>query len=210
MRASTAAGRKAPALLPATEARAIAAFWASPTPHPHFHCGPGITRHPSIMQTALSRTPAGLRAPALSRAAPRRLAASRIAAPVRAQADDKASSALEPEALTTAALAATALLLPLVLPESAEAVPALIKGRTFSLIHPGAWSQWLEGMTARLRQPGAHADAATPHANAAPSHPPTHPLLAALPSPPPAAIMMFLFGGSVWAGYLGFQWRHAR
>lgn len=90
------------------------------------------------MQTALSRTPAGLRAPALSRAAPRRLAAPRVATPVRAQADDKFPQPLEPEALTTAALATAALLLPLALPESAEAVPAIIKGRTFSLIHPGA------------------------------------------------------------------------
>lgn len=71
-------------------------------------------------------------------AAPQR----RIGSIVRAAADPK-PSAQEAEAAqqaaTTALLAAAGLLAPMVLDaEAAQAVPALLKGRTFSLMHPGA------------------------------------------------------------------------
>ena len=59
---------------------------------------------------------------------------------VRAAADQEPARAQEAsaEATTTALLAAAGLLAPLLLDtESAQAVPDLIKGRTFSLIHPG-------------------------------------------------------------------------
>ncbi|KAI3430213.1 hypothetical protein D9Q98_004811 [Chlorella vulgaris] len=83
---------------------------------------------------------------------------------VRAAAEPKSAAerAEETQAAATTALLVTAgLLAPLLLDaDAAQAVPELLKGRTFSLIHP--------------------------------------------------AMMFFLFGSSVYAGYLGFQWRHAR
>jgi hypothetical protein len=74
-------------------------------------------------------------------AAPQR----RLASIVRAAADPK-PSAQEAEAAqqaaTTALLAAAGLLAPLVLDaEAAQAVPELLKGRTFSLMHPGVHQQ---------------------------------------------------------------------
>ncbi|PSC70229.1 plant F21F14-40 [Micractinium conductrix] len=106
-----------------------------------------------------SRTAAPSRRPAAASAAPLR-ACSTLA--VRASSDRPQQSAEEASAVTTTALlAAAGLLAPLLLDqEAAMAVPALIKGRTFSLIHP--------------------------------------------------AMMFFLFGSSVWAGWLGLQWRHTR
>lgn len=92
------------------------------------------------MQTALATS---LRPVGLSLRAPR-LSVRRSVAPLRAQADKDAaaSSQQQQEFAVTAALAAAGLLLPLVLDtESAQAVPDLIKGRTFSLIHPGARRQ---------------------------------------------------------------------
>ncbi|KAL4854865.1 Methyl-CpG-binding domain protein 2 [Chlorella vulgaris] len=83
---------------------------------------------------------------------------------VRAAAEPKSAAerAEETQAAATTALLVTAgLLAPLLLDaDAAQAVPELLKGRTFSLIHP--------------------------------------------------AMMFFLFGSSIYAGYLGFQWRHAR
>ncbi|EFN52449.1 hypothetical protein CHLNCDRAFT_32535 [Chlorella variabilis] len=102
---------------------------------------------------------------ALRQGAPKALAAPlRRSIAVRGSADQKpmAQAAQEQQQLaTTAVLAAAGLLAPFVLDaEAAQAVPEILKGRIFSLIHPG--------------------------------------------------MMLFLFGGSVYAGYLGFQWRHAR
>ncbi|KAI7840105.1 hypothetical protein COHA_006146 [Chlorella ohadii] len=84
----------------------------------------------------------------------------RAATLVRASADRQEAPQAQ-QVAATALLAAAGLLAPMVLDtEAAQAVPELLKGRTFSLIHP--------------------------------------------------AIMGFLFGGSLWAGYLGFQWRRTR
>lgn len=198
---------------------------------------------------------------------------------VRASADRQEAPQAE-QVAATALLVAAGLLAPMVLDtEAAQAVPDLIKGRTFSLIHPGEWAAQLQSLTARgwrmhkvggpaaaprgavalchlaacnasIAVPpvlsgslaaawlaawplGAAGQRCTDHVTLAsaarPSAPPLPPpadlcsaahtspnhnsCARALPSPPlhpPAAIMGFLFGGSLWAGYLGFQWRRTR
>ncbi|PRW20444.1 plant F21F14-40 [Chlorella sorokiniana] len=110
---------------------------------------------------ALSVSASLVRAPALRSSAVQRTSVRRTATLVRASADRQDAPQAQQELAATALLAAAGLLAPMVLDtEAAQAVPELLKGRTFSLIHP--------------------------------------------------AIMGFLFGGSLWAGYLGFQWRRAR
>lgn len=86
--------------------------------------------------------------PAAKRVGALRPAARAALAPIRASAQrpqaqqkTEAEQQAQAEQMGTAALAVAALLLPLVLDaEAAQAAPAILKGRTFSLIHPG--EQW--------------------------------------------------------------------
>lgn len=149
--------------------------------------------------------------------------ATRRALPVVRASGDRQQET-EEEQTTVAAttlLAAAGLLAPFLLDiESAQAVPEILKGRTASLIHPGECCE----------QPGSRCgeESAPPSAGAAwgsarlssAAHwsacllPPAkcgfiHPLLMHHTFSP-AAVMFFLFGGSVWAGWLGLQWRRTR
>ena len=154
---------------------------------------------------------------------------------VRASGDrESAQAAMEAEQLTTTALlVAAGLLAPLLLDaDSAQAaVPALIKGRTFSLIHPGASQQPASGggrlgthlpvcqqgqrsaAAGACRAPSRTAVALAllggelrPSASTTLPHITSHHSSGACP----AAINFFLFGSSVYAGYLGLQWRRTR
>ena len=87
---------------------------------------------------------------------------------------------------TTALLAAAGLLAPLLLDqEAAMAVPALIKGRTFSLIHPGGWELSVDAGWAVLRR----ASVATPHATATLSCAVVRDVLLPASSPTPLPLM---------------------
>jgi hypothetical protein len=152
---------------------------------------------------------------------------------VRAWEDrESAQAAMEAEQLTTTALlVAAGLLGPLLLDANTAqaAVPALIKGRTFSLIHPGGFTQpdstcggggvhARASVRTRAVQRRQLPGAASPVVGvgwlsllgypSCSNFPPTIflPTTAAVL----VAVMFFLFGSSVYAGYLGFQWRRTR
>lgn len=91
-----------------------------------------------------------------ARQAPRSLR--RTATLVRASADRHLAPQAE-QVAATALLAAAGLLAPMVLDtEAAQAVPEILKGRTFSLIHPGEWlgcwgaAGWVVGPAAAPQQ----------------------------------------------------------
>ena len=86
---------------------------------------------------------------------------------VRASADREAAPQAE-QLAATALLAAAGLLAPMVLDtEAAQAVPELLKGRTFSLIHPGERQAGAGGMPWRAAPRPAGATAAPPPRQAA-------------------------------------------
>ena len=139
-----------------------------PDPHPHTM---------QAMQLSSTRAVVASRAPLRQQASrPASAPLRRGMAVVRASGDrESAQAAMEAEQLTTTALlVAAGLLGPLLLDaDSAQAaVPALIKGRTFSLIHPGGCKQpvigsW-GGCFARACQCASQGSAVPPASRAPP------------------------------------------
>lgn len=110
------------------------------THSPHLRCST-----PNMQAVSVPVRPGAL---LRARSSAPRASLRRAATLVRASADRQEAPQAQ-QVAATALLAAAGLLAPMVLDtEAAQAVPELLKGRTFSLIHPGACLVWVGALAA--------------------------------------------------------------